>query len=91
MKASFGQNWSIKTPIEKNLVTLFMIPRAARYHINKVKNYLLFSMILWKIWLVAQNLKIADSSKFIPKLFVWPLPREIRQNEEDRSVVAFIA
>nr|CAB3256921.1 IRF-like-4 interferon regulatory factor like protein [Phallusia mammillata] len=37
IQVSFGQNWSIKTPIEKNLVTLYMVPRAARYLLLKIR------------------------------------------------------
>ena len=39
---------------------------------------------------MVQNLKIADSNKFILRLLSDSLQRNIYQNEEERSVAAFI-
>uniref|UniRef100_F6WZ85 Interferon regulatory factor like protein n=1 Tax=Ciona intestinalis TaxID=7719 RepID=F6WZ85_CIOIN len=37
IRISFAQTWSVQNPIEKNLVNLYMIPRAAKYLLTKVR------------------------------------------------------
>lgn len=37
VKISFGQTWSMKNPLDKNLISLVIIPRAANYLLAKVR------------------------------------------------------
>ncbi|XP_039273462.1 interferon regulatory factor 4-like isoform X2 [Styela clava] len=37
IKISFGQTWSMKNPLERNLISLVIIPSAAHFILNKVR------------------------------------------------------